>query len=207
MHLHLVSLCMPLEEPKYEVTLPKQQSSKPQQDLSGVDPKHVKEVKDGEEVVDSEIAQAARAVSALGDGDMKSLLEKLNNGDMEELLNKLQQAEKRQKKLEKQLAQAGVAIAEDIDYSEAKSKVEEIAKRMNEIGGSDVTVADKEEQNRLREEYFKLEQEMERFNTALMITEEYQAEQDRLERKWEADNEPENIDSFEKAASTHARQD
>lgn len=35
---------------------------------------------------------------------------------MQELLEKLQTAEKRQKKLEQQLAAAGVAIAEDIDY-------------------------------------------------------------------------------------------
>jgi hypothetical protein len=66
--------------------------------------------------------------------------------------------------------------------------VEKIAKRMGEIGGSDVTHPDKEEQTKLREEYFKLEQDMERYNSALMLTEEYQAEQDRMERKWEDDN-------------------
>jgi hypothetical protein len=152
----------------------------------------------GQEVVDSELAQAARAVASLGDGDMSALLEKLKAGDMKELLSKLHEAEKRQKKLEKQLAQSGIAIAEDIEYSEAKDKVEEIARRMNEIGGSDVTASDKAEQNRLREEYFKLEQEMERYNTALMLTEEYQAEQDRLERKWEDDNEPLNIAALQK---------
>ena len=160
--------------------------------------KKYSEISDGQEVVDSKLADAARAVSALGDMDMKALLNKLQAGDMELLLNRLQEAEKRQKKLEKQLAQAGVAIAEDIDYSEAKLKVEEIAKRMGEIGGSDVTVADKEEQNRLREEYFKLEQQMERYNTALMLTEEYQAEQDRLEKKWEDDNAPGNLEAVKK---------
>ena len=160
--------------------------------------KKYSELSDGQEVVDSKLADAARAVSALGDMDMRALLSKLQDGDMEVLMNRLQEAEKRQKKLEKQLAQAGVAIAEDIDYSEAKSKVEEIAKRMGEIGGSDVTVADKEEQNRLREEYFKLEQEMERYNTALMLSEEYQAEQDRLEKKWEDDNAPGNLEAIKK---------
>ena len=166
---------------------------------AGLDPKkHYSEVKEGEEVVDAKLADAARAVSALGDMDMKSLLEQLKHGEMNALLSKLQEAEKRQKKLEKQLAQAGVAIAEDIDYGEALQKVAQIAKRMGEIGGSDVTHEDKDEQNRLREEYFKLEQEMERYNTALMLTDEYQKEQDRLEQKWEDDNREDNLEALKK---------
>jgi hypothetical protein len=184
----------PLQETKFEVVMPKEQIPTPQppSTLGG------RQMKEGEEIVNSELAQAARAVSALGDSDMKTLLEKISAGDMGELLKKLQEAEKRQAKLEKQLKQAGVAIAEDIDYMEAKMKIEQIAKRMNEIGGSDVTVADKEEQAKLREEYFKLEQEMERFNTALMITEEYQAEIERAERQWEADNEAANNEALKK---------
>ena len=187
---------LPLNEQKFEVSLPPSgtasTTSTPTSSVPPPNAKNVKEVRDGQEVVDSELAQAARAVSALGNGDMAELLEKLKAGDMKDLLEKLHEAEKRQKKLEKQLAQAGVAIAEDIDYSEAKLKVEEIAKRMNEIGGSDVVLADKEEQTRLREEYFKLEQQMERYNTAMMMTEEYQAEQDRIEALWEATNAPQN---------------
>lgn len=156
-------------------------------------------IRDGQEVVDSELAVAARAVSALGDGDMLALLSKLQGGEIGELLAKLQEAEKRQKKLEKQLAQAGVAIAEDIDYGEALAKIGQIAKRMNEIGGSDVTVEDnKELQNKLREEYFKLEQQMERYNSALMLTDEYQAEQLRAEKKWEDDNAPGNLEALKK---------
>eukprot|EP00529_Nitzschia_sp_RCC80_P002260 CAMPEP_0113508630 /NCGR_PEP_ID=MMETSP0014_2-20120614/37128_1 /TAXON_ID=2857 /ORGANISM="Nitzschia sp." /LENGTH=1734 /DNA_ID=CAMNT_0000404373 /DNA_START=378 /DNA_END=5580 /DNA_ORIENTATION=- /assembly_acc=CAM_ASM_000159 len=117
---------------------------------------------------------------------------------MGELLGKLEAAEKRQAKLEKQLAAAGVAIAEDIDYDICIKKVEQIGKRMNEIGGSDVTHPDKEEQNRLREEYFKLEQEMEKYNSALLLTDEYVAEQDRLEKKWESDNAPGNLEALKK---------
>lgn len=112
---------------------------------------------------------------------------------MGDLLQKLEAAEKRQAKLEKQLAAAGVAIAEDIDYDICVKKVGEIGKRMGEIGGSDVTHPDKEEQNRLREEYFKLEQEMEKYNSALLLTDEYVAEQLRLEKKWEDDNAPGNL--------------
>ena len=88
--------------------------------------------------------------------------------------------------------QSGIAIAEDIEYQEAKDQVQKIAKRMAEIGGSDVAEA------ALREEYFKLEQEMERYNTALMLTDEYQAEQDAAERKWEEDNAAANIEALKK---------
>lgn len=180
----------PINEPTYAVSVPIEGA--------GGGLSHGTQVKDGQEVVDSELAKTARMVSALGDTDMGSLLKKLEAGDMKDLLLKLHEAEKRQKKLEKQLAQSGIAIAEDIEYMEAKNKVTEIAKRMNEIGGSDVTVGDKTEQAKLREEYFKLEQQMERYNTALMLTEEFQAEQDRLERKWEQENEAANVDALRK---------
>jgi transcriptional antiterminator Rof (Rho-off) len=138
----------------------------------------------------SSVAEILAQMSSMG-GDFDA--EKMG-----ELLQKLEAAEKRQAKLEKQLAAAGVAIAEDIDYDVCVKKVEEIGKRMNEIGGSDVTHPDKDEQNRLREEYFKLEQEMEKYNNALLLTDEYQAEQERLERKWEDDNAPGNRESLKK---------
>jgi hypothetical protein len=136
----------------------------------------------------SSIADLLAQMSKMG-GDFDAV-------KMGELLQKLESAEKRQKKLEKQLEQAGVAIAEDIDYDVCLKKVSEIGKRMGEIGGSDVTHPDKEEQNRLREEYFKLEQEMEKYNNALLMTDEYQAEQDRLEKKWEEDNAPGNLEAL-----------
>ena len=150
----------------------------------------------GQVAVSEDVAKAAEAVTAMGATDLEALMAKLATGDVGEILKKLKDAEKRQAKLEKQLQQAGVAIADDIPYEEAKEKVEEIAKRMNEIGGSDVTHPDKEEQTRLREEYFKLEQNMERFNTALMVSDEYQAEQDRIERKWEEDNFQANLEAL-----------
>ena len=147
------------------------------------------------------LAPAAAAPSS-SIADMLAEMSKMG-GDfdaqkMGDLLGKLDEAEKRQKKLEKQLAAAGVAIAEDIDYDICMKKVEEIGKRMNEIGGSDVTHPDKAEQNRLREEYFKLEQEMEKYNNALLLTDEYLAEQDRLEKKWEVDNAPGNLEALKK---------
>ncbi|CAK5177100.1 unnamed protein product [Aphanomyces euteiches] len=96
-------------------------------------------------------------------------------------------------KLEKQLQQAGIAIADDIPYEEAKAKVDTIAKRMAEIGSADVTHPDPAIQKQLREEYYKLEQDMEKYNTALMLTDEYAAEQERKEREWEEENYEENV--------------
>ena len=101
------------------------------------------------------------------------------NEEIQRLLRELEEGEKRRKKLEKQLAQAGVVIAEDIPYEEAKQKVQEIAKRMNEIGGSDVADL------KLKEEYFRLEQDMEKYTAALQLTDEWIEEQEENERLWE----------------------
>ncbi|EQC40390.1 hypothetical protein SDRG_02288 [Saprolegnia diclina VS20] len=103
------------------------------------------------------------------------------SSDQEALLRRLL-------KLEKQLQQAGIAVADDIPYEEAKKKVEEISRRMGEIGSADVTHPDPKVQKDLREEYFKLEQDMEKYNGALMLTDEYAAEQARKEREWEDEN-------------------
>jgi hypothetical protein len=81
----------------FEVVTPKEQTPTPQP----VSTPRGRQMKEGEEIVNSKLSQAARAVSALGDSDMKSLLEKITAGDMGELLKKLQEAEKRQAKLEK----------------------------------------------------------------------------------------------------------
>lgn len=121
-----------------------------------------------------------------------------DNDEVQRLLKELEDADKKQKKLEKQLQQAGVIIAEDIPYEEAKSEVESIAKRMGEIGSSEVTHPDKAEQAKLREEYFKLEQEMEKYNAALMLTDEYIEEQEELEQKWEDDHIEENLAALKK---------
>ncbi|TYZ59693.1 hypothetical protein PybrP1_007910 [[Pythium] brassicae (nom. inval.)] len=96
-------------------------------------------------------------------------------------------------KLEKQLQAAGIAVAADIPYEEAKAKVEEISRRMQEIGSADVTHPDPAIQKQLREEYYKLEQDMEKYNTALMLTDEYAAEEARKEREWEEENYEDNV--------------
>ena len=118
------------------------------------------------------------------------------NEKVQKLLRDLEEAEIRQKKLERQLAQAGVVIAEDIPFDEAKRKVAEIAQRMHEIGGSDVTNPDKEKETQLRQEYFKLEQDMEKYTAALQLTDEWIEEQEEMERKWEESVEVGNVEAL-----------
>ena len=111
---------------------------------------------------------------------------------VQQLLKDLEEAEARQKKLEKQLQQAGVQIAEDIPYEEAKEQVRVVAARMNEIGGS------QSDDPKLREEYFKLEQEMEKCTTALQLTDEWAKEQEDMERDWEESCHFDNITALRK---------
>eukprot|EP00536_Pseudo-nitzschia_multiseries_P008692 jgi/Psemu1/21142/gm1.21142_g len=109
-----------------------------------------------------------------------------NAEEIQRLLDELQQAERRQKLLEKQLQQAGVVLAEDIPYQLAKDKVASISKRMNEIGSSEVVHSDPSVQKQLREEYFRLEKDMQKYLSALMLTDEYAEERCRDEEAWEA---------------------
>ena len=75
----------------------------------------------------------------------------------------------------------------------AKAKVQSIAERMQEIGSANVEVeGDKEQQKRLREEYYVLELEMEKYHNALIISNEYLEEGKSKERQWEMNMKDEN---------------
>ncbi|TYZ52981.1 hypothetical protein PybrP1_010393 [[Pythium] brassicae (nom. inval.)] len=87
--------------------------------------------------------------------------------------------------LERQLQQAGISVAEIIPYEVAKAKVADIARRLQEIGSSELVLADKAAQAAARREYYQLEQDMEKYNTALVMTDEYVAEQHRQEAAFE----------------------
>ena len=94
--------------------------------------------------------------------------------EVADLRSQLEASEKQRQRLERQLAQAGITIAEDIPYDVAKGKVKSIALRMQEIGSANVEVeGDAEKQKQLREEYFVLELEMEKYNNALLTSDEY----------------------------------
>ncbi|KAI2505471.1 hypothetical protein MHU86_8994 [Fragilaria crotonensis] len=136
---------------------------------------------------------SARAVSI-----QKVRIEKQADGEVQRLLAELEDAEKKQRKLEQQLRQAGIVIAEDISFDEARAHVERISKRMQEIGSSDIKHDDKDTEKQLREEYFRLEQDMERYNAALVMSDEYAEQQKRSEQKWEDDNESDNVEALKK---------
>ncbi len=112
---------------------------------------------------------------------------------IKELLIELEEAEKYQCRLEKQLKKAGVVIAEDIPYDVAKQKVSEIALRMSELHDkSHGRSNSSKKQSDIEAEYFKLEQEMEKYITALELTDEWIKEQAEEERKWEESMEEDN---------------
>jgi len=108
--------------------------------------------------------------------------------NVQQLLKDLQDAQERQTRLEKQLNQAGITIAEDISYDKAKAEVARISQEMQSIGSSQATHSDPKEQARMRQEYFVLEQQMEKYMRALELTDEYLEEQERMERAFDEDN-------------------
>lgn len=118
--------------------------------------------------------------------------------DKKSLMKRLKEAERRQRTLEMQLKNSGLQVPEEIDFQTAKKEILRIAKRMQEIGSSNVTHDNKKQQDSLREEYFKLEQEMERYTSALTLTKEYQVEQAAIERRWEEQNAPLNDEALRK---------
>jgi len=109
--------------------------------------------------------------------------------EVDNLRKQLEASKKKCRRLEQQLINAGVKVVEDdIEYSVAKSKVKEIALRMQEIGDANASVAiDKEKQKQLQAEYFKLELEMEKYNNALTTSQEYIDEGKNAEAQWEKD--------------------
>lgn len=111
---------------------------------------------------------------------------------VQDLLEQLKDAEIRQKRLEKQLSQAGISVADDIPYEVAKQKVESIIARMGIIGSCDVS------DPLLQAEYFKLEQDLEKYDTALVLTDEYAEQQEEEERRWEESVAPANEEAIRK---------
>ncbi|KAF4127281.1 FYVE zinc finger domain-containing protein [Phytophthora infestans] len=98
--------------------------------------------------------------------------------------------------LERQLKQAGISVAEVIPYELAKRKVAEVSRRLQEIGSSEVVLEDKQAQAAARKEYYILEQEMEKYHMALVMTDEYIEEQRRQEKEWEDANEEANVEAL-----------
>lgn len=95
---------------------------------------------------------------------------------------------KRLKVLERQLQQAGISVAEVIPYEVAKRKVTEISRRLQELSECQPDPDNKQAQALFKKEYFVLEQEIEKYHTALMLSDEYIEEQQQKEQAWENAN-------------------
>ena len=110
----------------------------------------------------------------------------------------LQESERRQNRLEKILASAGIAIVEEIDYAKCVEQIRKIGIRMEEIGSSDVTHPDKDVQYELQKEYYILEQEIQKYESALVLTDEYKEQEMQQEVIWEDTNKTANEEALKK---------
>jgi hypothetical protein len=126
--------------------------------------------------------------------DRRTLPKPLSN-NTKNILTELESNEIRQKKLERSLTQNGIHITEDIPYEEAKDKIGEITDSMKALAtaGMDSFTMEKE--------YFRLEEQLSKYTTALMLTDEYTEEHRRLEQEWEDSIETDNIAAIRKLRS------
>ena len=122
----------------------------------------------------------------------RNLLQEPYSENVKKLLRELDAVEARQRKLEQQLKQNGIPISEDIPYEVAKDKIAEITEKMKALATSD------EDPKKVQFQYFKLEEEMAKFTTAMMLTDEFAEEQERLERKWDSEVQADNIAALRK---------
>jgi hypothetical protein len=115
------------------------------------------------------------------------------------LLRELFHAEKRKKLLEKSLKQYGIEVPkDDIPYSVAKAKVEELTEEVKIVAGKMGMTADMKEMSKLETEYVKLSTELDKYNNAMMMTKEWAAEEKAKEQRWEESVHPENYAALQK---------
>ena len=122
----------------------------------------------------------------------RNLLQEPYSENVKKLLREMDAVEARQKKLEQQLKQNGIPISEDIPYEVAKDKIAEITEKMKELQTSD------DDPKKVQFQYFKLEEELSKFMTAMMLTDEYVEEQERMEAKWDSEVQADNIAALRK---------
>jgi len=111
------------------------------------------------------------------------------------ILADLESNEARRNKIENVLKQNGVAISESITYDEAKDKIAEITNSMK------ILMATETDSYTMEKKYFSLEEQLARYSTALMLTDEYAEEQLRAEENWERSIEADNITALRKLRS------
>jgi len=91
-----------------------------------------------------------------------------------QLVHQVNDAQKMIRRLESAISAVGLTIPDDtIPFQEAEAKIAEISKQMAAISFQ-------------HPDYFKLEQEMAKYQAALLSSDEYRRETERREREWEA---------------------
>ena len=125
--------------------------------------------------------------------DRRTLPQPLS-GNSNKILRELEANEVRQKKLERSLIQNGISIIEEIPYEVAKEKIAEITESMKSLveRGLDYSA---------EKEYFRLEEQLSKFTTALMLTDEYAEEVRRMEQEWEESIQADNVAAIQKLRS------
>eukprot|EP00934_Nitzschia_sp_Nitz4_P008812 Nitzschia sp. Nitz4//scaffold408_size10072//5258//9466//NITZ4_009084-RA/size10072-processed-gene-0.3-mRNA-1//-1//CDS//3329551145//8802//frame0 len=115
-----------------------------------------------------------------------------HSANTKKILAELETVEHHQAKLEKTLKQHGIAVSEEIPYDLAKEKIASIQQEMQSLATST------EDQFVVQKKYYALEEEMSKYVTAMMLTDEWAEEQRAAEEKWEASVEEENIVALRK---------
>jgi hypothetical protein len=126
--------------------------------------------------------------------DRRSLTEPYSE-NTKKILRELEDMENRHKKLEKSLTQNGIPVSEDIPYEVAKDKIAEITDSMKDLATADM------DPYAMEKKYNYLEEQLSKYSTALMLTDEYAMEQKRLEQEWEDTIEADNIAAIQKVRS------
>ena len=108
------------------------------------------------------------------------------------LLKQLEANERKRIKLEKELLEHGAALPEHIPFEEAKGKVERISQKIGDIRSKDARHLTKKKQTEQEEELATLENEVEKYETALTMSGTWV----KAEEKWEADNAEDNLEAL-----------
>jgi len=122
--------------------------------------------------------------------DLRALPEPYSN-NTKKILGELEANEIRQKRLERSLMQNGIPISEDISYDVAKDKIAEITESMKALSIVEM------DSYAMEKKYFHLEEQLSKYTTALMLTDEYAEESRRLEQEWDNSIESDNIAAIE----------
>jgi hypothetical protein len=126
--------------------------------------------------------------------DLRSIPEP-HSENTKKILKEIESVESHQSRLEKTLKQNGIAVSEDIPYEVAKDKIAQLQEDMKALSLSG------EDQKVVQQKYYKVEEELSKYITALMLTDEFAEEQRMAEENWEQSIEVDNIAALRKVRS------